>query len=695
MTDQFRLLGYADTVGMGVGFLIPVFDQQGSNTLLVQRISVAGTILDFEEVDNIDAQIFYVEPMPVVAGEEAISAFAFARDDIVSGRVGAFRKELAARIDDPALAERPLLSIEVAEYLELAKRRLGFVRSALDRISKTSSKAARDWLDLSILTPDLRSALVRSNPRIGAGIRRVVASIDGNQVIIRGAPQDGGDNLGFELEHTVHKVLRELNAVYPLPRGGWKVRVARSDMKRRTARPEAVVWLADRGDRGAQTYIQDDFAWRVDAYRADELEEFREAAEESETAPFAVLRGRQEAISREVGTLVAHRVTTIEIGSLIQFRSDGPELYRSSPSRAHIHVPAPGFPGTRNSPKAIGATVRQIVAAVLAIEEGRRGPVLEGGWVFFRTAGSGSAPSVDAWATLYDRIWSTGLSAHGGYSLGRLRPSRYNDRYSAWAQEILFPSARAIHDHRTDLEMRKSRMDAAILLSLESRFHQDWAAHAKAVKAVLSQGGWNPSGTSRGPDAWALEIEPMGTIRFVQTKAGAIADRPTWDLADLLAGNLATIDTVAVTCDATAPMILAHLQARGTLVVNMRDICSARAEDGIWSILGAQVRRLSSGQTSRARSHFMALLVKEAFRYGSVDFEEAGALFDAIHGPTLGGEVQLSWSRVRQTPEGTRASVRLLAGVSNQYLQNGTDLIQPFSIFLHRGGITVFRDRLS
>lgn len=695
MTGQTRLLGCADTVGKSIGFLIPVFDQQGSNALLVQRVSSAGTIVDFEEVENVDAQITYIDPEAVAVGEEAIFAFAFAQDDILTERASAFRAALASRIDDPALAERPLLSVEVAEFLELANRRLDFAKAAFERIREASPRAARGWLDLSILTPDLRKALSRYRPELSAAAQRIVATVEGDQVVIGGVPSFTADSLGFELPQTATDVLRGLERLYPPPPGGWTVRVLRSQQRRRTAAPEAVVWLADREDSRAQPFIQDDFAWRVDAYRSDELEEFRLAIEEPKTTGFIVLRGKQVAVSREIESVSGAEVATIEFGSLTRFKAEGPELLLSYSPRPTIHVPAPGLPGTRNSPKAVGRTVRQIVAMALATRSQRVGPMLEGAWVFFRARGFGVSPEADAWAALYDRTWSAGLPAHDVYCVGgRGRGAVADGGYTGWWRETLFPSAVPIQDQRTDIEMRNARMDAAVLLAVEAQRPQDWVKHRHAVEAVLVGRGWNPIGTTRTTDEWTLEVERAGNIRFVQTRAATVKSKPTWKLSTLLRDGLVDIETIAVTCDATAPVILAHLSAYRTLPVNMRDICGAHAEGGIWLILGAQLLRLASGQMNRARSHFMALLLNHAFDHGQVDFEEAGALHEAIHGPSLGREVQLSWSKVHQTSEEIRASVRLLAGVSNQYLQHGADLIAPFTIVLTANGVELRREYL-
>jgi hypothetical protein len=163
------------------------------------------------------------------------------------------------------------------------------------------------------------------------------------------------------------------------------------------------------------------------------------------------------------------------------------------------------------------------------------------------------------------------------------------------------------------------------------------------------------------------------------------------DLTMLLEFDLRELDTIALTGNANAGSILTRLQAHRQLAINMRDLCGATPEAGLWSLLGGQLRRLASGQMHRTRSHYMALLINHAFRVGNVDMKGDRRLYDSIHGPALGDAVQLNWNRVNQTPERTIAQVRLLAGKSSEYLRSGSDLIPPFEIVLDQDGIAISR----
>ncbi|TIS45954.1 hypothetical protein [Mesorhizobium sp.] len=690
MTNQFRLIGYADTVGKGLGFLIPVFEKRRANAIFVQRISNNGSILSFEEVNDVDCKINYVDPVTAAVGEQSFWAFSFSENDIVAERIGAFRAILEERINDPALNDRPLLLIEIAEFLNLPKLRLSFIRTALDKIGKANPRAAKNWLDLSILTTDIRKAIARRNPSASAYARRIVASTEGNQVTIRSAVSGGESGVGFEFKEVVEEVLEQLSSVYPSPIDGWKVQFIRSSgIERKPIRPEAVVWLADSKDWEAQTYIQDNFGWRIDAYRRDEVESFKAAALSLEVPAFVVLRSESARTVEEIEDANATRIQLISQARL-KTTIDDDDLFGQSKEPLRVCVPMGGFLGTKLPASTTSRIIRQVIAATLSANEYGGRFELIGRCFFFRTTGSGVAPSTDAWATLYDKAVATELSTENIYTLASLNHS-FQDENGGAIHDLLFPNSSHLRDRRVDSAMSHSKAHAAILLQAKRRDHRDWRAHVRAVAGVLSHRGWRPQ---QGNDERDLNLEINGSSKayLLRTRSEPMDAKPYWNLSEVMRNDLSSISTLAFSADGNAPNILSRLYDQGQLAVNMRDLCGSEARDGIWSILAAQLRRLASGQMNRARSHFMALLINNAFRQNRVASEQAGPLEDAIYGPSLGKEVELMWSRVRQTPGETRASVRLLAGMANTIRQPGSDLVQPFSIALRADGIHILND---
>lgn len=690
MSTAHRLLGYADTVGKKIGFLVPVFERQGANDLFVQRVASDGTISGFEAVGHIDAGIDYIDPVPVDVGGEAWWAFAFGANDIVADRSTPFRAALADRIDDPALATRPFLAIEVAEFLDLPALRLDFIRAAVARLDVRAGKTAQAWFDLSVLTPDLREALRRSFPELGAATQKAVATTEGDELIIRGLPNEAANGSGFRLEAVAQEVLTRLNPVHPEPRPRWRVRVLDAKRDRRASHPHAIVWLADPQHWEAANYIQDSFEWRIDTFRSEDLDAFRAQARHGEISAFAVLRTSFPKGPVRANVFDDGKINRIEFGSLRQLQARGLDLLTSQFPGAHIYVPSSGLPGTRLSPKTMATTVRQIVAAVSAIERNERRGIENGSWAFLRATGSGRRPTVDCWAALYDRIWQGHVETGLSYRLdGMHRPRREDHHLSDRYAHALFPAAQPIRDPWLDAEMRNSRADGAVLCFGDRRYSADIEEHGRIVEKILGFQGWEP--LRGGDSAPGIDVTRVGALRRFSVEPVEILKRPEWDLRDMMGGRLRSIETVAVTCEANTSAIMAHLYARGELAANMRDICGADCETGIWGILGAQLRRLAGGTLNRSKTHYLALLIDEALRNGSADIEDAGTLADVIAGPTIGAELHFIWNRVRQGGVETVATVRLVAGGDNQFRPTGSDIIAPFSLLLHPDGAILHR----
>ncbi|TPL49774.1 hypothetical protein [Mesorhizobium sp. B2-4-6] len=694
MTSQVNLIGYADTVGMDLGFLVPVFDRRPSNALLVQRLSSSGKIIDFEAVDNIDSNLVYIDRKVVKEGEDAIWAFSFSKGDIIAGRNTEFRDDLMKRINDPALADRPFLSIEIAEFLDMPKRRLSLARKALRSLSKLDTKAARTWMDLSILTTDLRRALSRISPQYTVAVKRLVATVDDDRVRLRGIAPGLSNESIHQIANVTRQVLEDLSSLYQSGSGRWDIRIVQRDPKRESPTAEAVVWLSDRSDIGAQPYLADRSLWRIDAYRPDEIEDFKAAALSRDVPAFVVFRGESLRTIQEIEDALRSKATSIQLIPQSRFKvATYDSLFDRSAESPRVCVPMGGFMGTRVPDSTTSRIVRQVIAATLAINGYSRRLETGEKFLFFRTTGTGTTPSTDAWATLYDRAFAVGLSAASAYTLASLGEPR-NDEDNGTVHDLLFPNSHHLRDPRVDSAMKHARAHAAILLAAKPRDREDWTAHVRAVRGVLSRRGWRPKD---GNDEYELNLEAEDSSKqyLLRARSEPVDGKPSWDPSELMRSDLQSINTFSFTEDGNTPNILARLYRHGELVVNMRDICGSEATGGVWSILAAQLRRLTSGQMNRARSHFMAMLINCAFRHGHVTLQEAGVIGEAIDGPSLGNEIQLMWSRVRQTRGETRASVRLLAGLSNPFHQPGHDLIPPFSIALGARGVHVFGDDVS
>lgn len=694
MIGVAELVGHADVGGKGVGFLVPVFRSRDSNALLVQRLGPDRKIAAFETVETASPPISSSSPERASLGEAAIWSFAFAVGDLLEAREPEFRAALQSRLEDLVFADRPLLSVEVAEFLDLADRRIVAAKKAYARLSTVGQETAAAWRDLSILTPDLQRAVASEGGDLALFAKRLIARVEGNTVVVR-LPVLATEEASAKLAATMRRILGRLAPLYPAPSNGWAVRVDYPNPGPRTAEPEAIVLMPDRRDWEVGTLLEHGYGWRIDAYPMDQLTAFRRALSETRAAGFALIRGEGDSAAREIWDMAGSQVTPIVIGTNTRFHLlDTNHLLRAFEMPAHIYVPATGLPGMQGSTRNISTTTKQAIAATLGARD-RIGPdTISGRWTFFRASGAGPDPGSDAIAALYDRLLANGLSGKEVFfMLGRHRKSREEASYPGWARQALFPEGVLLHDHRTIATMENSRTDAVMLLPAAPRGEHDRENHRRSVDQVLAVRGWRASPPRVGdgePYELLYEIDVPLRLRYLRIEPESVT-ASVWNFPKLLARDLRELNAVALTGTANATSILVHLDQRGELAINMRDLCASTGEAGLWSIFGAQLRRLAGGQLHRSRSHFIALLINHAFRTGHPNFEEDGALYDAIHGETLGEEIQLSWSQVQYRVDHTRARVRLVAGGSNRYLSAGNDLIAPFDLILRSDGVALER----
>ncbi|WP_137894594.1 hypothetical protein [Sphingopyxis chilensis] len=320
--------------------------------------------------------------------------------------------------------------------------------------------------------------------------------------------------------------------------------------ERRTARPRAIVWLADPKHWEAANYIQDNFEWRIDAFRSEDLDAFREQAQSSGANAFAVLRQSAPGESMSEIVFAERNVTAIEFGSLRQLQARGLDLLTPHRRGGRIYVPSTGLPGTGQSPKTMARTVRQVIAAVATIERDDAGQIDQGSWAFLRAKGTGNNPAIDCWATLYDRAWQAGVETNLSYQLaGTGRKGRDDREISDHYAQMLFPTARPVRDHWVDAEMRNSRIDGAILCFGDRRFGTDLEKHGAIVRSILADRGWAPKGIERDSTS-TLEVSPIGSLHRVDVQPPESLRQPVWQLHEMMGGVLRSIKTVTISSDA-------------------------------------------------------------------------------------------------------------------------------------------------
>ncbi|MBO9695930.1 MAG: hypothetical protein J7499_07010 [Sphingopyxis sp.] len=687
MIEVAELFGHADMGGQKIGFLVPLFRTRSSNALLVQRISRDGRVAGFVGIEPAQTPVTPVNIQAVAIGEEPIWSFAFSNGDVIEARDREFRAALQSRLDDPALMDRPLLSVEIAEFLGLPDQRLSAAVKAYTRLRTLGNAAAGSWRDLSILTPDLRRAVRQAGGDLAPIAKRLIAQTDGNLASIR-SPILLTAGTKAKLAEVARTVLEKLAPLYPPSRTGWSIRIHFPDEGPRIAAPEAVVLIPDERDGEIRHYLEMDFGWRVDAYPLNQLSIFRNALTETRAAGFALVRGENPRIIREVAEMGGPRITPILTGTSSRFPLHGNnDLFDASDM--HICVPATGLPGATRPTRTTSTIVRQVIAAALGAGDRIGSERLEGRWVFYRANGTGSSPRTDAFATLYDRLIANDLSSRQiFFMLGKERGARAPE-VGERPLDMLFPGGILLHDRRTVATMIDAKSDVLMLLPVRQRDEADWEEHRRAIDQVLFARGWR-AGMPKGGEDGVYEVDIPLRLRYLRIRPEPKL-APRWNIQALLDFDLRELDAVTLTGDAGPASILAGLEQRRELAINMRDLCASNGEAGIMSIFAGQFRRLASGQLHRARTHFAALLLNHAYRLGHVGFEGDGALHDALHGPELGNAVQLNWNRIRGAGDHVRARVRLVAGRTNEHLPAGSNLIPPFDLVLFPDGVALER----
>lgn len=681
MNDRFLLKGFADSVGSGLGFLLPVFGRIGSNGTFVQRVSDDGIVMGFEEIYEIEARMIY-EDRPgeeVRDGDEPILAFAIGPGDVLVDRMHRFRKRLADRLGDPDLTRHAFLALEAADFVGDPSRRLPLAQAAFRILEKRNTAVARGWRDTSVLTPDVRKELTSETGRPYAEFERVVVLSRKDGVAIAGLPEDLVEDVALQ-RRVLDRATRLLAPLYDDLQQTLRPETVKPVAKREPSpSPEALIWLVDRSLADARALIDDRGEWRIDAFAPDQFESFARAAETKRVPAYAVVRRDRHLSIQELDRMLPRSVAMIELGSP---REVHPGERGSLLSRIRIIVAPSGFAGPPAAPRAVAATVRQIVALANSLDQ--RDPY--GEWIFLKARGTGASPDLDAYAAIYDRLSDMGTTPANGIAVVSSRGRRERPRYEIEPDD-LFQRTRVVNQPFVKAEMRKSAADVAMIVPA---FRNEFAleSHREAVKTVLRKTGWDPASLDEGENP-TFKVH-SARIDVVQATLNPFGRRIGWDIQQLMRRDLADVSQVSIEADAGLQKVLAGLFFDNRLIANMRDLCSSNPGGGVWSLLGAQVRRHAGGLASKARTHFMALLINEAFRQDDVELRDhRKSLEEALREPGLGGTLNFVWSKVRQGDHlETLANVGLYAREGRSGSFTGTQIAR-LRLIVHDHGTAV------
>lgn len=697
MTDNIphhRLIGAIDPIGKSLGFLIPVYLCYESNSLRVQKVDAANRISAFEELDLQEVPVQSTRSKLAAVGDQANWMFAFGPDDVLIGSGDQGKVELASRLDSAFFDNKPMLAFEVAEFLQMRGKRLFFAREVLNFLKRAGSEAGDRWRDLTLLTPDVRQRLRKSGLReiVPAHYaNRIVLTVSRNQVSVRGLDSDVEGEIWHRITSETESVLRDLRSLYQNA-DGWRFVLAQGlGFKERRSTDlssiDALVYAADSECAEAVWMLRSARNLSIETYSPSEIRRFSYRRSEFNKPSFIVYQGDaandfSSVVHTDFGPSIGLEWSPSKQGDYELFESRGSQF------QAVVIVIRP--PSTMKSRSDSDNMSRLLIRVIGTVCSAKREMVFSSlpfqRNIFIGSQGDGPRPLDDAWARIYDRAWSQGISHFNGFRFVTSRQDREHFRSEGnWVGKILFPETKEIFIKENNSRISATKADASIIVGVEPKGVFDDAMHQESLQKIIRRQKW------KIVDRHAIErsIYVSGNIaKFeILLEPEIVSRRSVRNLSTLLHIDLSKIDRIAATWDASPGSILRRLRERGEMAANMRDLCLFHSTYGnIWTLVASQLRRLSSGILSRSRTNYFGLLIHHAFLNANVQMDRSGDLYDAIRDDNLGEDLHLICSGVHYEEGVANSRFRFVAGYGNRYVAPQDNIISRFELTIDADG---------
>ncbi|MBP2513806.1 hypothetical protein [Sphingomonas sp. PvP018] len=641
-----ELLGFVDPSGLGMGFLVPIFRSLTTNAPDVQLIDAEGLIAGFEPYEAPEPSIIQGPSISRTIGDPAVAAFSFSTGDVVVDADQAGRDLLASRFDDPKLAGRPTVAMELATHLRRPDLRIGKAREAHDRMARTSRKVADDWRDLGILTTEVRRAFSAATGDDAAAADLVVR-IRMDVVEILGLDPGASGSRRASVITACEQALDLLAPIVPRPAAGWRFgwppppRRLRGDV-------DADVLLAS--ERAKRIFARD-APLAIPSLRLFDLDH-----------PAATDRRQDPSVPTFVVRDTVSRRSPIPPGSHAIDLGVPKRRSRDAVTGGVTLVPTNGMGSGKSADRHQLAGVRLAIAAELDRRRADISPTADR-TLILRARGNGPLATDQALATLYDKAWAFGLAPWRSLLIAPTGGSDDDDGPRGVA-EVLFAGSRRLKGELCDDLLAASNGTLAILVDDEPREPADEERNRIALAFLLERQGWV---VDRGPD---LPPDVM-TVRGghwtfeLRTTPGSSADETESTYPpDVELGELRRL---VVTSNATAASILKRLRQEPTLEVNVRDLVALRADEATpLTLVAAHLSRMVTALKSRSRGQYLGMVTREALRSGGEDAFGTRALADLLGRPGIGSDVQLSLRSATMKGGALFAEVRVSRDDSSQ-----------------------------
>ncbi|WCJ65063.1 hypothetical protein [Agrobacterium tumefaciens] len=690
-----ELVGVADPLGKRTGFLIPVFFSPASNALLVEEQSSNGRVAGYTPLHPQETKILPTLSEQSRVGDWPHWAFGLG-DGVLVGRGTERREELKNALRGPFLMARPMLALEVTDFLGLKGDRNNLAAKIFANLRQKNAEVAQRWRDLAILVPDIQAAWLNQQSELTAGrklgaIPTLAAQVTEPEVAIRFSSSGnfGGGTFRVQLETIVRNCLADLPDLYEEPNGDWIFRFqeARDTRDAVDASPKA----------------------RALIYLADDVLPFSEPRRSGEYDSIGIYQPEKwrEFLGDVLASKAPSYVTFVLEDAYGAILDGSPELYQKRPlglavragrskdlSRSEVEAlsryPHPTVVITQQSPPGFirdtfSGELRDAVNLMSSSWYGDRQWVLPSrACAFMRARGLGPQKMLDALAQLYERCRQLKLDTSVAVAFLATETASSSSTYEF--AKVLFPQ---LDWKDLPKEPRvKQPIDAVLLAAIDSDTDDEyrWHSHCKIIETILRKRGWETvvEGETNREKRLELHASEMNVeLKIIRDKprGGRTSYHQPLDL------NIENIDKLALVDDANAGMVLSRLERYGDLLVTPRDLCCFDpAADSIWSLHALQLKRMSHWMVSKSRTVHIALICRVAVERGVAEVDDAERLLKALMDPGLGQIAFLASSRLKTSERGCELKLRFVSRGSNIPLPDQFGKLGSFILRVDQNG---------
>jgi len=673
-----RLFRLMDPFEAGAGFFTPLFALPGTNTPCVQ-VAGGGRVQAFEPYTRESYPGVDIAERSVAVGEPLVWSFVFAPDDVIVGQGADDHALLADRLGEPFFEQRLLQGIEAAEFVGNTTARVRFATRVHRQLAERSATTAGAWRDLSMLTPDVVTAL-RTLPadllsRAVRDMRRVIAVGDEDGLTVHGVEENAPPHVIGAITERVAQAFAGVRGLYPEigrrpPISFRETPPTRVPPPPRTpVRPiDAVIRVLDTRLEALLYALNTPCPSRFTIQAYDRLAPRSVLEEHKPRGVFSIARLDCPVQGLPIGDI------HLALRPNRAWTQRDHDLAGGLPPNSLV-IDTPAMMDRRFGDGAEGV-VRNAVAAVTSIRE-RRDGLGDGDYaIYMQATGTGPRPELDAWCQLHARVTRLGLEGVGGtrfYTAGGHEPSDLHPIGAA-----LFPQVDLV-----DVEMgseKRRRAACGIILETSASPPRERNDHMKrAAKAVLIHRGWrvrsigdsqdhrqtlSVQGDIGSFDCDTRSDEPPAQLGGVAREGRRASDGEVW----FSRVHPLNAERVRVYEEADVSAIVGELMTNRTLLVILRDLALSNPSlPPMVSLLSGQVRRFSNGLPSKARTHYLSMLVFAAFSQGAVRLGNAPELEQLLMSGEIGERFDLTCHSIGYGEDYTVATVRVVEPVRSRH----------------------------